>query len=73
MLTLNDIWIALGSVLAIIVALHVYAHWSIRNIDGSTETTNRDDTSVTRFDLRARPGDPSPTPVRAHDVPRRHS
>jgi hypothetical protein len=38
MLSLNDILIALGGVLVIIVALHAYAHWSIRNIDRNEET-----------------------------------
>jgi hypothetical protein len=58
--------------LAVIVALHAYAQWSISNIDRTTGTTNREHTSVTRSDLRARPGDLSAIAVRAHDAPPRH-
>jgi hypothetical protein len=72
MLSLTDIVIGLGGVLASVVALHAYAQWSIRNIDRTTETTNREDTSVTRSDLTARSGDLSAIPVRAHDAPPRH-
>ncbi len=72
MLSLNDILIALGGVLAIIVALHAYAHWSIRNIDSNTETTNHEETWFTRSDLTARPGDLSTIPVRGQDGPPRH-
>jgi hypothetical protein len=72
MLGLNDILIALGGVLAIIVALHAYAHWSIRNIDNNTETKNREESWRTRTDPTARPGDLSTIPVRAQDVPPRH-
>ena len=69
MLGLNDILIALGVVLAIIVALHAYAHWSIRNIDNNSETTNREGAWLTRSDRTARPGDLSTIPVRRQDVP----
>jgi hypothetical protein len=72
MLGLNDILIALGGVLAIIVALHAYTHWPIRNIDNNTETTNREETWLTRSDLTARPGDLLTIPVREQDVPPRH-
>ncbi len=72
MLNLNDILIALGGVLAIIIALHAYAHWSIRNIDKNTETKDREDAFLRRSDLAARPGDMAAIPVRAHDLPRRH-
>jgi hypothetical protein len=72
MLSLNDILIALGGVLAVIVALHAYAHWSIRDIDNNTETTNGEEAWRTRSDLAARPGDVSTIPVRAHDLPPRH-
>jgi hypothetical protein len=63
MLSLNDILIVLGSVLAIIVALHAYAQWSIRNIDRNNDT---------EADLAARSGDMAAAPVRAQDVRRRH-
>jgi hypothetical protein len=69
MLGLNDILIALAGVLAVIVALHAYAHWSIRNIDNNTETTNRAGAWLSRSDRTARPGDLSTIPVRAQDVP----
>jgi hypothetical protein len=72
MLSLNDILIALGGVLAIIVALHAYAHWSLRNIESNNDTTNREEASLTRSDLTARPGDLSTIPVPAQDVPPRH-
>jgi hypothetical protein len=72
MLNLTDILIALGGVLAIIVALHAYAHWSIRNIDKNTETTNREDGFLRRSDLAARSGDMAAIPVRTHDLPGRN-
>jgi hypothetical protein len=72
MLSLNDVLIALGGVLAIIVALHAYAHWSIRNIESNTETPNREGAWLTRADRTARPGDLSTIPVRGQDVPPGH-
>jgi hypothetical protein len=72
MLSLNDILIGLGGALAVIVALHAYAHWSIRNIDRSKERANREDTSLGRSDLTARSGELSTIPVRVQDVPPRH-
>jgi hypothetical protein len=71
-LSLNDILVALGGVIAIIVALHAYAHWSVRNIDRN-ETKNREDAFLQRSDPTARPGDMSAIPVRARAVPRRRS
>ena len=72
MLSLTGIVIALGGVLAVILALHAYAQWSIRNIDRTTGTTNREGTSVTRSDLAPRAGDLSVIPVRTQDAqPRR--
>ena len=69
---LSGILIVLGGVLAIIVALHAYAHWSIRNIDNNTETTDPEENiRLTRSDLTERPGDLSRIPVRAQDVPPR--
>jgi hypothetical protein len=52
MFSLDIILIVLGVVLAIVVALHAYARWSIRNID-RTEMTTPEDTSLKRSDLRA--------------------
>jgi hypothetical protein len=72
MLGPNDILIALGGVLAIIVALHAYAHWSIRNIDNNTMTTDRKGSWRRPSDPMAQPGDMSTIPVRAQDVPPRH-
>ena len=71
MLNLNDILIALGGVLAIIIALHAYAHWSIRNIDKNTETADREDSLPRRSDPTARSGDMAAIPVRATDLPPR--
>ena len=70
MLSLNDILIALGGVLAIIVALHAYAHWSIRDIDKNTQIESREDAFLQRSDLAARSGDMSTVPVRTQDAPR---
>jgi hypothetical protein len=72
MLSLNDILIALGGMLAIIVALHAYAHWSIRNIDKNGAMESREDTFLQRSDVAARSGDMSTVPVRMQDVPRQH-
>jgi hypothetical protein len=70
-LSLNDILIALGGVLVIIVALHAYAHWSIRNLDRNKETKNREDAFLRRSDPTARSGDMSAIRVGAQDAPRR--
>lgn len=70
MLSLNGILIVLGGVLAVIVALHVYAHWSIRNIDRNEEE-QREDAILRCSDPIARTGEVSAIPVRIQDVPRR--
>jgi hypothetical protein len=69
MLGPTDILIALGGVLATIVALHAYAHWSIRNID--TKTQDRQEAGSGVLIGRTRPADLATVPVRTQDVPPR--
>ena len=71
MLSLNEIWIALGSVLAIVAALHAYAHWSIRNIDTNTQRDSEEETHPKRFAPTAQSGEMSAIPVRAQNRPPR--
>jgi hypothetical protein len=65
MLSLNAILMALGGVLAIMVALHAYAHWSIRNIDRNEEMENQEGTFPGHPDLTAQSGDMSAIPAPA--------
>jgi hypothetical protein len=71
MLGPTDILIALGGMLATIVALHAYAHWSIRNIDNNTKTQNRQEDGSRVLIGRTRPADLATVPVRTQDVPPR--
>jgi hypothetical protein len=72
MLSLNEILMTLGGVLAIItVALHAYAHWSIRNIDRNQETEDQEGTFLGHPDLTAQSGDMSAIPAHPQDATRR--